>query len=462
MADKKRQERPFQQGDLIDSKVTTLARRGGSVAEASGLEVRVLGGVPGDHAQLRITHTGKHVAVGQIQTLHTPSPHRVDAPCPVVTACGGCPWQPASLDLQRAHRASEVAALLDPLCDADTRRHGWIATGEDDAVGYRTRALMVLRHRAGTIRMGFYAPGTQELVPAEPCVVQHPQVNAVLKRAHAILKRHDWPTWRGPDRKGVLRGLLYRVDPGVGEGLLTLILSVEPGARVRAAALELIRIEGVSGVHANVHTRDGGPMLGERTVHLRGKRRQTMTVGSLTLQVGPTAFVQTRHSVGAAMVRTVGEWLGAPDRTFDHLVDLYAGVGVFGLAHRARAARVTLVESHLGAVEDAQRNIERLEAGHVSVVAGDSETSVTTVLADGADVVILDPPRSGCAASVLDAVAALEGDLTVIYASCEPRKLARDLKRLTDAGLRVSDVALFDMFPHTPHLEVLVALRRAQ
>ena len=110
----------------------------------------------------------------------------------------------------------------------------------------------------------------------------------------------------------------------------------------------------------------------------------------------------------------------------------------------------------------ARRNIERREAGHVSVVAGDSETSVTTVLADGADVVILDPPRSGCAASVLDAVAALEGDLTVIYASCEPRKLARDLKRLTDAGLRVSDVALFDMFPHTPHLEVLVALRRAQ
>jgi len=95
------------------------------------------------------------------------------------------------------------------------------------------------------------------------------------------------------------------------------------------------------------------------------------------------------------------------------------------------------------------------------VVAGESEASVTKVLADGADGVILDPPRSGCAPAVLDAVAALEGAPTVIYASCEPRKLARDLKRLTDTGLRVTDVALFDMFPHTPHVEVLVALRRA-
>ena len=81
MAERRRQERPFQQGDLIDATVATLARRGGSIAEVEGAEVRVLGGVPGDQAQLRITHTGKHINVGQIQTLHTPSPHRVQAPC---------------------------------------------------------------------------------------------------------------------------------------------------------------------------------------------------------------------------------------------------------------------------------------------------------------------------------------------------------------------------------------------
>ena len=459
MTDKRRQGRPFAQGDLIDATVTSLARKGGSLAEVDGAQIRVTGGVPGDSAQLRVTHTGKHINVGKIQTLHTPSPHRVVPPCEVVDACGGCPWQAAATALQRDHRAEEIDALLTPFCTEETRRHGWIDPQETpETLGYRTRALMVLRHRGGVIRMGFYAPGTQDLVPAEPCVVQHPRVNAVLKRAHAILKKRDWPTWRSEARPGVLRGLLYRVDPQVGDGLLTLVLSVHPGSRVREVADALIRIEGVSGVHANVNTRGGGPMLGDRTVHLRGKRRQTMTYGDLTLQVGPVSFVQTRHSVGAAMVRTVGQWL--PERV-DHLVDLYAGVGVFGLAHRARGARVTLVESHPEAAEDARRNIDRLDAEGVTILGADAALATKEALSDGADAVIIDPPRAGCAPAVIDALVGLKGDPTLVYTSCEPRKLARDLGPLAAAGYRVTDLALFDMFPHTPHAEVAVALRRA-
>jgi len=456
MAAERRQTRPFGQGDLVDATVASLARRGGAIAEVEGAEVRVLGGVPGDRATLRITHTGKHVNVGQIHTLEHPSPHRVEAPCPVVTTCGGCPWQPAAQTLQRDHRLSEVSALLDPFCNPDTRRHGWV--GPTDTMGYRTRALMVLRHRGGAIRMGFYAPGTQDLVPAEPCVVQHPQVNAVLERAHAVLKRHDWPTWRGPDRQGVLRGLLYRIDPTIGEGLLTLVLSVQPGPKIRAAVDHLIRIEGVCGVHANIHTAPGGPMLGEQTVHLRGKRRQIVTCGDLELQVGPTAFVQTQHAMGVALAQTLGSWL--PDK-MSHLVDLYAGIGVLGLKHRDRAQKVTLVESHPGAVADARRNVDQLEAIHVTVVGEDAATAAAKALDPGTDAVILDPPRAGCAPPVLDALAALEGAPTLLYASCDPRSLARDLARLAEAGFRVRDLALFDMFPHTPHVEVAVALQRA-
>ena len=455
MADKPRRPRPFNQGDLVEGSVTSLARRGGSIAQAKGAEIRVMGGVPGDKAELRVTHTGKHINVGKIQTLHSPSPHRVEAPCPVVTQCGGCAWQPASIELQRETRAREVEALLAPLCTSDTRMHGWI--GPSATTGYRTRALMVCRHRGGSIRMGFYAAGTQDLVPAEPCVIQHRRVNAVLKQAHHILARLDWPTWRSAERPGVLRGLLYRVDPEVGEGLLTLVLSVEPGPQVHEAAERLIRIEGVCGVHVNVNTEASGPMLGPRTYHVRGKHRQALHYGDLVLHAGPTAFVQTRHDMAKVMVETLGSWL--PDK-ISHLVDIYAGIGVLGLAHRARAEKTTLIESHPGAVEDAQRNVNRLEASGVTVVGEDAAKAAPRILSKGADAVLLDPPRAGCASEVLDAVSALKSEVSVTYASCEARSLSRDLKRLVDAGFAIRDVALFDMFPHTPHVEVGVALHR--
>jgi 23S rRNA (uracil1939-C5)-methyltransferase len=122
---------------------------------------------------------------------------------------------------------------------------------------------------------------------------------------------------------------------------------------------------------------------------------------------------------------------------------------------------VTLIENHPGAAEDARRNVERLGADHVTVLSEDVASAAARVIGDEVDCVIIDPPRAGCSASVLDALIALEGDPTLVYISCEPRKLARDVKRLTEAGYRVADLALFDMFPHTPHVEVAVALRRA-
>ncbi|MDP6946788.1 MAG: 23S rRNA (uracil(1939)-C(5))-methyltransferase RlmD, partial [Myxococcota bacterium] len=365
------------------------------------------------------------------------------------------PWQSASESLQRRTKEAAVDALLGEFYDPQTQRHGWV--GPSATVGYRTRAMMVTRHRAGTIRMGFYAPRTQQLVPAEPCVVQHPRVNAVLKAVRRVLRACDWPTWRSAERPGLLRGVLYRVDPSVGDGLLTLIISQPLDDRVRDAARPLLSIEGVCGVYVNVNGADGGPMLGAETIHLRGKHRQVVSWGELTLQVGPTAFLQTNHEMATALVDLVGRWL--PARA-EHLVDLYAGVGVLGLAHRDRAKRVTLVESAPAAIDDARRNIATLGAAHVTLVGEDAARVVDEVLDPAVDAVILDPPRAGCAPEVIAAVAGLEGLVTVVYVSCEARTLARDLRRLVDAGYRVRDVASLDMFVHTPHVEVAVALVR--
>ena len=448
---------PFTQGDLVDAEVVELARRDGSRAVASGVSVRVPGGVPGDRGQLRIVHVGRNAIHGKLHELTHPSADRVEAPCPVVDRCGGCPWQHASIDAQRRARDAALDDAVGPRL-ADARRHPWLEVRP--TTGYRTRALMMARHRSGRLTLGFYAPGSQDLVPAEGCAVQHPAVNAALAQIRDILEVRRLSSWRSAERPGLLRGVSLRIDPAVGRGLATLLMS-RWDSSVEDIAREIVRrVDAVDGVFLNL--RDpaaGGAVVGPMSRHLAGARRQTVTYGDLSLQIGPTAFVQTHHAVGEQLVAQVSELL--PDR-MDHLVDAYSGVGVLGLALRHRARRVTLVERDATAVADARFNVEQLGTRKVDVIEA-STADALTQLDVPPDALILDPPRAGCGASVLDQVVAMPSITRVVHVSCGLPGLKRDLDTLVRSGaFRVTDVLSLDMFVHTPHAEVVLGLERVR
>ncbi|MGM0574907.1 MAG: 23S rRNA (uracil(1939)-C(5))-methyltransferase RlmD [Myxococcota bacterium] len=431
-----------------------LAPKGGSVALAEGVEVRVPGGVPGDRGVLRIVHTGKNAVWGKVHDLTVPSPDRVSTFCDVVDRCGGCPWQSVSAEAQRRARLAGLEAALGDLLDG-ARRHPWAGPVADR--GFRTRALMMARKHRGRLRLGFFAPGTNDLVPAERCPVQDARIGTALEEVRFRLHRRRVTTWEGAGSDGLLKAALLRMDPAVGAGLLTLVVTRDDES-LPALARELVGIPGVAGVHANVNPADGGPVLGPETRHLAGARYQEVRYGSLALQIGPTAFLQTNHAVALALLEVVA---GLTPGRMAHLADLYAGVGVFGLALSRRAERVTLVERSPAAVADARRNAARLGAEHVTVLEADAAEVAADLPGPPPDAVVLDPPRSGCGPAVVDAIAALPGRPRVIYVSCGPKGLARDARRLVEAGFRVTDLVPLDMFPHTPHVEALVALERA-
>ncbi|MEZ4267904.1 MAG: 23S rRNA (uracil(1939)-C(5))-methyltransferase RlmD [Myxococcota bacterium] len=444
------------QGSLVAGEVTALADSDGSRARLGdvGLEARVPGGVPGDRGQFRVTHVGKNAAWARIHELETPSPHRVEPPCPLVERCGGCPWQMASLEIQRQTRSETLHALLDPHCPDATWRED---PGPRVETGYRTRALMMTRRIDGRLELGFYGPGTNDLVPVERCVVQHPELDRALQHARAILDRSGLTTWDGPDRPGTLRALLLRFDPAVGRGLLTIVASREE-PKLLEIARDLLAIPGIVGVFANINPSDSGPVLGRDTIELGGATRQRVTFGGLALEVGPTAFLQTNHQVAQAMVATVGSLMPA---RMEHLADLYAGIGVFGLSLKDRAARVTLAEVAADACADARGNTAHLGTRNVTVVEGPLATTIGRALTAATDAVIVDPPRRGLDSAVLDALVAPSGPRRLVYVSCGPRSLARDLAQLVAAGYQVTDVVPLDMFPHTPHVEVIVAASRS-
>lgn len=443
------------QGSLVAGEVTALADSDGSRARLgdAGLEARVPGGVPGDRGQFRVTHVGKNAAWARIHELQTPSPDRVEPPCAVVERCGGCPWQMASLELQRKTRSESLHALLDALAPDATWQE---AAGPRAETGYRTRALMMTRRIDGRLELGFYGPGTNDLVAVERCVVQHPELDRALQHARAILDRSGLTTWDGPDRPGTLRALMLRMDPVVGRGLLTIVASREE-PKLLDIARDLLAIPGIVGVFANINPSDTGPVLGRDTVELGGATRQRVTFGKLALEVGPTAFLQTHHKMAETLVATVASLL--PPR-MDHLADLYSGIGVFGLSVRDRAAHVTLAEAAHDACDDARGNTAHLGTRNVNVIEGSLSDTIGRAMTPPPDAVIVDPPRRGLDDAVLEALVAPSGPRRLVYVSCGPRSLARDLARLVAAGYAVTDIVPLDMFPHTPHVEVVVAATR--
>ncbi len=423
------------------------------------MTVRAPGGVPGDRGLFRVTHVGRNSVYARLHELHEPGPGRVEPDCDVVHRCGGCPWQMASVATQREARQGALEAALAGATDAATRWLDWEESQE--RYGYRTRALMMARHLKGELRLGFYAADSTDLVPAEGCAVQHPQANITLDAAQGVLARHGLSTWRSPTRPGILRALLLRVDPGQRGGLLTLVVSRPPDEQLRRVSRELLSLDGVVGVYANVNTSEGGPVLGPDDVHLAGMLRQKVRFGDLELEVGPTAFLQTQHGMAQRLVLRVGELV---PEAIGHLLDAYAGLGVLGLSLRDRAQRVTLVESAPAAVIDARHNIERLGAHNVHMTPGDAALTAPPIIAgeDPPDVILLDPPRAGCATEVLEAVVAAPHDPRVVLISCGLKGLARDVRQLVAGGYRVTEVSPLEMFPHTPHVEVVVGLRRGQ
>ena len=459
------------QGQLVRAAIARIDGRGMPVASTpAGHELKLPGGVPGDVVEARVVHVGQNTSWGRVHRVIDASEDRVEARCEVVDRCGGCPWQAMSADAQRRERLATLLGELRaglrselkaaPSAPEAATIHPWI-TGPGP-YGYRTRSAMLARHIGGKLRLGFNAPKTNQLVAAEGCVVQHPRINEVLARVQTYLAEAGVGTWRDAERPGWLRAVAARLSPASGDVLVTLVVT-EDRPELARLGRRILSIDGVTGVHANLHPEPGGPVMGAETIPVCGATRQRLRFGDMELVAGPSSFVQTQHEVAAGLLEHV---LALAPAEILHLVDAYAGVGVFALALASRAKQVTAVEASRGAAADAAKNARLLGHAHVTVRAEDAATALPALVAEAGpdaspDVVVIDPPRAGCAAAVVEALCQLPGNPILLYVSCNPRSLARDVAKLVaEGGYMVTDVVPADMFPHTAHVEALVRLCR--
>lgn len=422
-----------------------------------GRKVRVPGAVPGDDLEIEITARGRQHLWGRVHRLLRPSSRRVEAPCPLVDRCGACPWQAVRYREQLTAKGRTLRAAIRRFSDAPVHDPQGIAP----PLGYRTKIQMPVRGAPGALELGFYAPRTHDFVSAPSCVVQHPAGEAVRTRLLAALNGHpEIAPYDEVTGEGDLRYVLIRVAEGTGDvGVVLVVRSYEETPVDWAVlAAELTSIEGITGVFANENPTRGNAVLGGRTVHLGGARRLRDQVSGVELHRAPTAFFQTNHRAAERLVSLVGELLPLE---LNHLVDVYAGGGLFSAVLGSRAQALTLIESNAQAVAAARATLS--SAGlSADIHLKDAAEGLNALVADGlaVDAVIADPPRAGLSGAALEALATLS-PAWLVYVSCRPGgSFTRDLAALVERGYRLREVRSVDMFPHTPHLEAVGLLVR--
>ena len=321
--------------------------------------------------------------------------------------------------------------------------------------GFRSKVAFVFASgpKGKGVVMGHYALGSQRVIPIDECPVHHARGNRIAFALRDHLQRANVGT--------LLRHVIVRTTEDGREASAMLVVYRNDKSLRAPVKKFLASIEKPDGFFINIHDQPGPFMVGDETIKIEGRSHVKEMVNGVSYVVSPTAFFQTNVGTAAAIVKLVLEAIGQIDKPkglSTHVLDLYCGTGLFALQLAKAGAHVTAIEENRRAIKDAEANVRlnRIAADKVRFIAGKVEELVKGQF----DAVVMDPPRQGCPPRVLSAVFDQMRPAKVVYVSCNPDALAKELPGILRAGYRVARVQAVDMFPHTNHIETVIAFER--
>jgi 23S rRNA (uracil1939-C5)-methyltransferase len=370
--------------------------------------------------------------------------------CKHFGVCGGCtlPGVPYAeqLDKKRRDLSRQLGIDVPPFIPSPLES------------GFRTKVAFVFGASRETLIMGHYAlpdrsrgAGSQRIVPIKECPVHHERGNRI---AFALRDRLA----RARIAPGILRHIVIRTTADGREASAMLVVTRNDKSLRTPVRGLLSSPERPDGFFVNIHPKPGPYMVGDETIKIEGRSHVKEVIGGMPYLVSPTAFFQTNVGVAEILVKLVVDAVGESRR----VLDLYCGSGLFSLPLAKAGAMVTAVEENRQAVADAESNVRlnRLPPGQIRFVASRVEDALVRVGKEPWDAVVLDPPRQGCPPAVIDAVFARIRPSRVVYVSCNPDSLAKELPVILKGGYSVQLVQPLDMFPHTDHIETVMVFDR--
>ena len=439
---------------LYPAVITGYTAEGLGVARIHGQVVFVHGGVRGERCTVRILKVLKNIAYARVEEILERSPARREPDCPHYPACGGCDFRHISYAEELEAKRQRVEDALRRVGGAELPVEEILAAPTVD--GYRNKAQFPVSPEG---LAGFYRARSHQVIPALDCRLQAPQAGAVAGAVEAYLRAFSVPAYDERTGRGLLRHIYVRTSRE-GRALVCLVVNGEAlphekelVRRIRAACPDTV------GVMLNVNTRDTNAVLGDAYRTLWGEDALTDELCGLTFRLSAPAFYQVNRDQAERLYGKAVEFAGLTGR--ETVLDLYCGAGTITLAMARYAGRVIGAEIVPEAIANARENARRNGMENAEFFCGDAG-AIAKKLAEERlrpDVIVVDPPRKGLGEEVAPVIASMDPE-RIVYVSCDPGTLARDVKRFSEQGYRAVRAAAADLFPRTRHVETIVLLQR--
>ena len=452
-------------GDIVSLAIDDLAFGGEGVGRLDGYVVFVRGGIPGDRLRVRLIQARPRFGRGVIEAVEVPSPDRVEAPCPYFGRCGGCRLQHLAYPVQLAFKAKQVVeclARIGGLSEVPVRP----IIGAAEIFGYRNKMeFTVVRGGAeepsGGLAVGLHEAARYDVVlDIERCLLQSETMNLLLAETRRFFRERGLSVYDQESGEGLLRFLMLREGKRTGEAMVNVVASAPQLSELAPLADWLrSRVPATASVILNVNPKKASVAVGVEEHLLAGRDHIRESLGGLTFQISANSFFQTNTLQAERLFALVEASVALTGN--ETVVDLYSGTGAISLLLARRCRRVYGIEVAQTAVDDAVRNAKANGIMNCTFLAGEVRHVLPQLISQGvkAEVVVADPPRAGFHPRALRALLAL-GPARIVYISCNPSTMARDLGELHRGGYRVDWVQPIDMFPHTPHIEAVAWLGR--
>ncbi|SCG83822.1 putative RNA methyltransferase [Proteiniborus sp. DW1] len=454
-------EIPVNKNDIIEGEIIDISHEGKGVIKLEGYTIFTEGGLIGDKVAVKITEIKKKYSLGKTIKIIVPSKYRVDSKCDISEYCGGCPLQGLDYKMQLEFKTNKVKNDLRKIGGLDDVVIHHII-GMDNPNRYRNKVQIPVGIENGEAIIGFYKKGSHNIVNLHTCNIQHDVVDKVIEVIREYIDEFKIEPYDNRAGNGLLRHIIVKNSFKTRDTMVVLVTN----GNILPYSSELVKmlknkIPELRSVIQNINTKKTNLVMGTKSYVIYGKDKIVDYIGELKFNISAESFFQVNPIQTEVLYNKALEYA---DLKGDEVVfDIYCGIGTISLFLAKKAKKVYGIESVSQAVKDAKENARINGIGNVEFHCGNAEDIFPKLYEKGikADVVVVDPPRKGCEPKVIETITKMKPE-KVIYISCNPSTLARDLKMLSENGFKVLECQPVDMFPHTVHVECVVLMSRVE
>ncbi len=446
--------------------IEKLLYEGKALARADGFPIFIEGGVPQDKLKIRITSAKRNFAIGEIIEIVEPSPYRIKPFCALHNACGSCMWQHIDYEEQLKQKQIIVSEIMDKFSGAKQKVLPVIRSPKTQEYRHKIQYPVGQTKVSKRILAGYYKKGSHELVNIKHCPIEPIVIDEILEKIKEYAQTLGLSAYDEKSYKGILRHFVFKHSLYNGKTLVILVVNSDeiPESVDKLASMIFKNIKNIQGVVVNFNTQKSNVIMGKVSKCLIGDDFYEEKLGGKIFHISATSFFQVNPEAADEIIKIIRKMVS---ENFDNaeisLLDAYSGVSSFGIALSDLFKEIVCVEEIESAIEDAKENVRLNDSKNIEIFSGEASKTFNEFVKEGKkfDVVLVDPPRKGLSQEALDSAAKLSKG-TIIYVSCNPTTLARDIKYLSEHGYEAQYIQPVDMFPHTYHVENVALIKHKQ